>query len=130
MWEERDNMRNRAEAPLSNQTFQDVTAWRAIINIGGAEIKQPNLEQLHSITVFSSEVAQKIEQPHVVKSKDPQTVRITELNQQLALLWTKKHEGQISNREYRTQQQEFVKQLHEEMEKRGHRLIRTKKKHS
>lgn len=146
-------MRNRET--LGNVIFADPTASEAIgyVSIGEkrrarkqlrqgrsfpdsknvidvVHAKQTNIEpEINPVVVYSARNELAITQPpQILKARDPQTVRITELNQQLALLWTKKHEGQISNREYRTQQQELASKLHEAERQRGHKPIRTKRK--
>lgn len=95
-------MRNRAEAPLHNQTFSDPTASIGIRNADRKRVK--------------------------VRSINPQTVRITELNQQLASLRMQKKEGLINRSEYGTRQQQLASKLQEEMIKAGHKSVRTKKK--
>jgi hypothetical protein len=102
-------MRNRIEVPLSNYTFGDATAWRAIRNAERAASHK---------SLFG-------ENPEV-KIGNLQNERITGLNQQLGELRKQKNQGLITPSEYRMVQKELATQLHEQMRKAGHKPIRTK----
>lgn len=104
-------MRNSAEVSLSNRSFPDITAWRAVRNAGKSGMP---------VTIFQLESSQ---------ATQPPTNRITELNGQLSVLWQQKKTGEISPKEYRTRQQELASILHEAERQRGHKPIRTKKLH-
>jgi len=108
-------MGNRIETSLSNCTFGDVTAWRAIRNA------DKNSTQKESF----------LDQTPISKSEGMQTIqsqanKITELNGQLSVLWRQKQTGEISPKEYRTLQQELASKLHDAERQRGHKPIRTK----
>ena len=98
-------MISRSES-LSNQTFKDITAWRAIRS---AE-RRPD-RQTYPVTVY-----QKPEQPK-------QPTRIAQLNEELTRLHMIKREGYIRTPEQNAQYRLLLKQrraeLHEEMERLG-----------
>lgn len=122
-------MGNRIEVPLSNRTFDDVTAWRAIRNAERNGIQR--FQESHSQTnsdYQTPRIPVTIFQPEKSQATHPTTNRITDLNGQLSTLRQQKKAGEISPKEYRARQQKFAQKLHEEMEKRGHRPLRKKSK--
>lgn len=114
-------MGNRIEVSLSNRTFDDVTAWRAIrkADRNGVQrgFQESHLQTNSAVTVFQTEKP---------KAAQPTTNRITDLNGQLSTLRQQKKAGKISPKEYRTQQRELASILHETERRRGHKPIRTK----
>ena len=119
------NMRSRIES-LSNQTFRDVTAWRAVRNADrkGTERKTGHADvlsnRLNSQTDFIT-IYQRLQEP---KTKLVQPNRIAQLNEQLTNLHKLKKEGHVVTKEqkaqYRMLRTQYKAELHEEMEKRGH----------
>lgn len=109
-------MGNRIEAPLSNQTFQDVTAWRAIRN---ADRSTSSLQtEFHP---QSSTLCQN--QPDIHSGREKKKLKrakITELQQALAEAKIQAKEGKITWNQLDIIRQELVPKLHV-VEKRGHK---------
>lgn len=108
-------MGNRIEVSLSNRTFRDVTAWRAIRNA------ERNCKQ-------GFQTSPSVFQPEKLQVTQLTTNKIAELNGQLSTLWQRKKTGEISPKEYRVRQQELAGKLYEAESQRGHKPIRTKAK--
>lgn len=122
-------MGNRTEVSLSNQTFGDVTAWRAIRKADGNG-NQIGFQESHLQTNSDYQkphIPVTIFQTEKPKAAQPPTNRITELNGQLSTLWQQKITGEISPKEYKTRQQELARKLHEAERQRGHKPVRTKR---
>lgn len=126
-------MRNRVEVPLSNQTFSDITAWRAIRNAEKqTKRSSPRLFATESefranpTTLFTMDTIEEHSLSQTRKNRYPQTARITELNQTLENLWKQRKSKQITRHEYSNRHGLLVSELNNEMQKVGHRPVRVK----
>ena len=137
-------MRNRET--LGNVIFADPTASKAVeyVSIGEKRCARKQLRlsrnspdsenvigmvhtEVNPVVIYPAINELAITQPpQILKTKDPQTARITEIRKQLESLWIKKESGEISPKEYRERQQELAGILHDAERQMEHKPIRTK----
>ncbi|EKD64984.1 MAG: hypothetical protein ACD_50C00224G0002 [uncultured bacterium] len=133
-------MRNRAEILLSNKTFPDNTADKAIQNVdrwtktkSGLSTKESILKQNRprSHILYVSPLVQQTTEPNTPvkqsqKVKSPETTRLAELNQILADLSQQRKNKLISRAEFNALHAPLVNELNEVTQMAGYKPLRSK----
>lgn len=108
------SMRNRVESRLNNQTFSDITAWRAIRNADRTNRQKVDVlpaefdHQENSITIY-----QQPERPNI---KTQQPSRKSQLHQELTRLNILKDNGCFTTKQEKAQFRMLRKQLRQALQ--------------